>query len=80
MQALKSKAIVNERGQLDLLDSHLKLEKGIIVEIIILSQKHRTDKPNWQNVLNSIGTYTEEELTGFTEARKELDQWQPTEF
>lgn len=69
MQALKTKAIVIDKGQLELLDSHVDLEKGSIVEVIILYQKHSITKTNWQSILNSISTYTEEELLDFAEAR-----------
>ncbi len=80
MQAIKTKAIVREKGQLHLLDSHLGLDKGNIVEVIILYQKPKATKSNWQNILANIGTYTDEELSGFAEVRREFDQWQPTEF
>jgi hypothetical protein len=80
MQAIKTKALVKAKGQLSLLDSSLNLEQGNIVEVIILYQKPKAAKSNWQNILASIGTYTEEELSGFAEARKEFDRWQPTEF
>jgi hypothetical protein len=80
MQAIKTKAIVQEKGQLHLIDSHLGLDKGNIVEVIILYQKPRATKSNWRNILANIGTYTDEELSGFTEVRREFDQWQPTEY
>jgi len=80
MQAIKTKALVNEQGQLDLLDNHFDLKKGNIVEVIILYQKLRAVKSEWQNILARLGTYTEDELSGFAEVRKEFDRWQPTEF
>jgi len=80
MQAIKTKALVNEHGQLDLLDDHCDLEKGNIVEVIILYQKLRAAKSDWQSILARLGTYTEDELSGFAEVRKEFDRWLPTEF
>jgi hypothetical protein len=80
MQAIRTKAVVNEQGQIHLLNSHFDLEKGIIVEVIILYQKPANARTSWQSILNSIGTYTDEELSGFAEARKELEHWQPAEF
>lgn len=80
MQAIKTKAIVKEKGQIDLLDGDFGLVKGNIVEIIILYHQPRVAKSNWKTTLESIGTYTDEELSGFAHARKELEHWQPTEF
>jgi len=80
MQAVKTKALVNEKGQIDLLETNLNLEKGVVVEVIILYQKSVTTKKNWENILDSIGTYSEKDLSGFAEAKKEIDSWQPPEF
>jgi len=30
--------------------------------------------------LNQIGTYSDKELTGFTESKKEFNKWQPKEY
>ena len=80
MQAIRTKAVVNDQGQIHLLNSHCDLEKGNIVEVIILYNKPTVARTDWQSILTSIGTYTEDELSGFVDARKELDQWQPPEF
>jgi len=80
MQAIKTKAIVREQGQLHLLGSDLGLDNGHIVEVIILYQKPIVEKTNWQNILAGMGTYTDEELSNFAEVRREFDQWQPAEF
>lgn len=80
MQAFKTKALVQAKDQLNLLDSELTLEQGNIVEVIILYQNSEIARANWQSLLKSIGTYSEGELAGFAEVRKEFDRWQPTEF
>lgn len=79
MQAIKTTAIVNEHGQLHLLKPQLGLDAGKIVEVIILYQKPDIERKEWQRVLAGIGTYTDEELSGFSEVRKEFDQWHPPE-
>jgi hypothetical protein len=70
MHAIKAKAVVNGDDQLHILDAPLGLESGNIVEVIILYRKPDTPKSNWQSILASIGTYNEEELSGFAEIRK----------
>ena len=80
MYAIRAKAVVKDEDQLHILDAPLGLDKGNIVEVIILYRKPNTQRTEWQNVLAGIGTYTEEELSGFAAIRKEFDQWQPTEF
>jgi len=68
MQAIKTKALVREQGQLHFMGSPLGLDNG------------PATKTSWQNILAGIGTYTDEELSGLAEVRKEFDQWQPAEF
>lgn len=80
MQAIRTKAVVRDKDQLHLLDSHLGLDSGYIVEVIILYQKPNAASANWQNILAGIGTYTDDELSGFAEIKREFDQWQPAEF
>ncbi len=80
MQAIRTKAQVSEKGMLDLFDLPFELEQGNIVEVIILFSNSKTPKTDWRNILAKAGTYTEEELAGFAEVRKELDRWQPTAF
>jgi hypothetical protein len=80
MQAVKTKALVNEKGQIDLLGTNLNLEKGVVVEVIILYQKPVTAKKNWKKILGAVGTYTKKDLSGFFEAKKEIDNWKPAEF
>lgn len=80
MQAFKTKALVQAKDQLNLIDLDLSLELGNVVEVIILYKNSEIARSNWQDLLKSIGTYSEDELAGFAEVRKEFDQWQPTEF
>lgn len=80
MHAIRAKAIVKGEDQLHILDAPLGLDKGKIVEVIILYRKPNTIKIEWQKILAGIGTYTEEELSGFAEIKKEFDQWRPPEF
>lgn len=80
MHAIRAKAVVNGEDQLHILDAPLGLENGNIVEVIILYRRPDTAKSDWQTILASIGTYSEEELSGFAEIRKEFEQRHPREF
>lgn len=80
MQAIKTKARVNEKGQLNLLDHPFGLEQGNIVEVIMLFSNPKIPKADWQSVLAKIGTHTEEDLAGFAEIKKEFDRRQPITF
>ena len=80
MQALRTKALVTEKGQLNLLDHPFMLEQGKIVEIIILFSNSKMPKADWQSILASAGTYSDEDLSGYNEIKKEFDQWQPAMF
>lgn len=79
MNALKTTAIVEDNQHLRLIKKIRELEQGTEVDLVIISQKTNQEK-NWKNVLSQIGTYSEEELNGFAEARKEFNKWQPREF
>ena len=79
MNAIKTKAIVEDDIHLKLQNKINSLKKGTLVDLVIISQKTEKEK-QWKKVLSEIGTYSDEELSGFTEARKEFNKWQPREF
>ncbi len=77
MSALKTTAVVEDANHLRLESNFDNLKRGTQVDLIILIKQK---KRNWEQVLNRIGVYTDEELSGFMEARKEINNWQPAEF
>jgi hypothetical protein len=79
MNALKTTAIVEDNQHLRLKRKFKELEKGTQVDLVIISQTTDQEK-NWKKVLSQIGTYSEEQLNGFADARKEINKWQPKEF
>ncbi len=79
MNAIKTKAIVEDAIHLKLQNKITSLKKGTLVDLVIISQKPEKEK-QWQKALSEIGTYSDEELSEFTEARKEFNKWQPREF
>jgi len=79
MNALKTTAIVEDNQHLRLTKKIIELEQGTQVDLVIISQTSNKEK-NWKTILSQIGTYSEEELSGFAEARKDFNKWQPKEF
>ena len=79
MNTLKTTAIVEDSQHLRLIKKIKHFKQGTHVDLVIISQKPDHPK-NWEKVLNAIGTYSDEELNGFAEARKEFNKWQPKEF
>jgi len=77
MNTYKTTAIVEDANHLRLEEIVDNLKTGTKVDLIILIHQR---KKNWKQVLEKIGTYTDEELSGFIEARKEINTWQPVEF
>lgn len=80
METIKTTAIVEDGDHLKLLNKFDELEKGSQVDLLIILKRQSLNKNNWRQVLLNVGTYTTEELSGFTEARKEFNKWQPVEF
>ena len=79
MNAIKTTAIVEDTTHLLLEDQVEFLKKGTIVEIFLFIK----DIPiplNWRQLLSEIGTYSDDELSGIYEARKELNKWKPIEY
>jgi hypothetical protein len=80
MEAIRTEAVVDKNDQLKLLASFPNLKQGKIVDVIILFDKARERANNWKQILSSIGTYSEDELSGFYDAKREIDNWTPKEF
>jgi len=79
MDTIKTTAIVEDASHLKLATQLDFLTKGTLVEVYVLI-KPRKSPSNWQQILNQIGVYDEEELAGIYEVRKEMSKWKPTEF
>ena len=79
MNALKTTAIVEDDTHLRLDQKINILKQGTQVEIVIFTNK-TNKRPKWKQILSEIGTYTDEELSGFSESRKEFNKWIPKEF
>ena len=79
MHAIKAKAVVEDANHLRLLASFNDVKQGSEVEIFIMV-KNSQKKVDWKNVLESIGTYSDNDLSGFSESRKEFNKWQPEEY
>lgn len=79
MNTIKTSAIVEDSEHLRLTRKLKKFAQGTQVDLIIMPSKKR-QKNYWQKVLAEIGTYSEEELSEFSDARKEFNKWQPKEF
>lgn len=79
MNAIKTTAIVEDATHLRLENQVDFLNEGTQVEIFVLI-KEKKPPQNWQHVLNGIGVYGDEELSGFHESRKEINKWKPNEF
>lgn len=77
MNTLKTTAVVEDDHHLRLENKFESLKRGSQVDLIILIKQK---KKNWEHVLKKIGVYTENELSDFLEARKEINKWQPAEF
>jgi len=71
MSALKTTAVVEDANHLRLVTNLDNLKRGTQVDLIILIKQKRK---NWKQVLNRIGVYTDEELSGFMEARREISK------
>ena len=79
MNAIKTTAIVEDANHLKLETDFNNLKSGTRVDLVIIITPQRKKK-SWHQVLKRIGTYSEEDLAGFIEARKEINKWQPAEF
>ncbi|MCI0495983.1 hypothetical protein L0Z72_13345 [candidate division KSB1 bacterium] len=77
MNTLKTTAIVEDGNHLKLETNFENLKRGSQVDLIILIKQK---KKKWEQVLKRIGVYTDDELSGIIEARKEINKWQPVEF
>ena len=80
MEAIRTEAVVDKNDQLKLLASFPNLRQGNVVDVIILFDKASQRPKNWKQILNKIGTYSEGELSGFYDAKREIDNWIPKEF
>jgi hypothetical protein len=78
MTAFKTKAIVEDSEHLKLPQKFDFLKLGSEIEILIMASPQPSIK--WRQVLEEIGTYSEDDLKGFQDARKEMNKWKPKEF
>ena len=79
MTLIKTTAVVEDSEHLKLHKKLKSIEKGEEVELAIFLKKNAS-KLSWQETLKNIGTYTENDLSGIDEARRDLNTWHPTEF
>lgn len=69
MSLTKTTAIVKTPNSLELEKPLTDVTEGEKVEVFISSLK---TTGNWKKVLSEMGTYSEDELQGFSEIRKEI--------
>jgi hypothetical protein len=72
MQTIKTTAAVEDDEHLKLPHKFGKLKKGSQVDIVIFLRKDQSAKNNWKQTLLNIGTYSEEQLSGFPAFREKF--------
>ena len=79
MNVIKTKAFVEDAEHLKLSQKLDSVKSGTEVELTIIF-KYDENRSNWKQILLSIGTYTDEDLSGFKEAQEDFNSWQPIEY
>ena len=73
----QTKATVDHKGRLKILDQTDRLKAGEIVDVIILSPAYQSRRKQWKSILNSLGTYSDEDLKDIKQVKQEMAGWRP---
>lgn len=79
MNVIKTKAFVEDAEHLKLSQKLDSVKSGTEVELTIIL-KDDGNRNHWKQILLSIGTYNDEDLSGFREAKEDFNSWRPIEY
>jgi len=80
MAWLQTKATVDSQGRLKIIDKIPPLKEGQVFDIIILMPGYQSRRKQWKRILNSLGTYCDEDLKEIKQVKKGLAHWEPEEY